>query len=143
MKGFRLPFFSPVDLIFSLTLLKAFMIEFIFFKGDVVGGGCCTSVMVDGDAQNDPLSMIQELDNARLHELNSEPAFQAQLKLRDVSYLTKRIPFCIVSDGSCDFPPGRSGVLVAALSSKWAEIVVNGLDRQWNWTDNANGTLRL
>ncbi|GJR98445.1 hypothetical protein Tco_0270619 [Tanacetum coccineum] len=87
--------------------------------------------------------MIQELDNARLHELNSEPAFQAQLKPRNVSYLTKRIPFCIVSDGSCDFPPGRFGVLVVALSSKWEESVVNGLDRRLKWTDNANGTLRL
>ncbi|GKB42151.1 hypothetical protein Tco_0887093 [Tanacetum coccineum] len=87
--------------------------------------------------------MIQELDNARLHELNSEPALQAQLKLRNVSYLTKRIPFCIISYGSYNFPPGRFGVLVAALSSKWAETVVNGLDRRWKWTDNANGTLWL
>nr|GEV72752.1 hypothetical protein [Tanacetum cinerariifolium] len=87
--------------------------------------------------------MIQELDNARLHELNSEPAFQVQLKLRNVSYLTKRIPFCIVSYGSYGFPPGRFGVLVAALSSKWAEIAVNRIERQWNWTGNANGTLRL
>ncbi|GJT76308.1 hypothetical protein Tco_1043033, partial [Tanacetum coccineum] len=23
------------------------------------------------------------------------------------------------------------------------ETVMNGLDRRWNWTDNANGTLRL
>nr|GEV72754.1 hypothetical protein [Tanacetum cinerariifolium] len=83
------------------------------------------------------------LYNVSLHELNSEPAFQAQLKLRNVSYLTKRIPFCIVSYGSYDFPPGRFGVLVAALSSKWAEIAVNRLERQWNWTGNANGTLRL
>lgn len=107
------------------------------------------------------LSMIPELDNAGLHELNSESAFQAQLKLRNVSYLTKRIPFCIVSDRTYDFPPGRFGVPVASLSSKgplsgvkcrpcrssfsskWAETVVNGLDRQWSWTESANGTLQL
>ncbi|GJS79806.1 hypothetical protein Tco_0729687 [Tanacetum coccineum] len=107
------------------------------------------------------LSMIPELDNAGLHELNSESAFQAQLKLRNVSYLTKRIPFCIVSDRTYDFPPGRFGVPVAALSSKgplsgvkcrpcrssfsskWAEMVLNGLDRQWSWTESANGTLQL
>ncbi|GJT77516.1 hypothetical protein Tco_1044241 [Tanacetum coccineum] len=107
------------------------------------------------------LSMIQELDNVGLHELNSKSAFQAQLKLRNVSYLTKRIPFCIVSDRTYAFPPGRFGVPLVALSSKGplsgvkcrpcrssfsskcAETVVNGLDRQWSWTESANGTLQL
>nr|GFA15631.1 At1G76250-like protein [Tanacetum cinerariifolium]GFA15635.1 At1G76250-like protein [Tanacetum cinerariifolium] len=49
--------------------------------------------------------MIPELDNAGLDELNSESAFQAQLKLRNVSHLTKRIPFCIFSDRTYNFPP--------------------------------------
>ncbi|KAF5767196.1 hypothetical protein HanRHA438_Chr14g0631491 [Helianthus annuus] len=107
------------------------------------------------------LSMLPELDSAGFHELNSESAFQAQLKLRNVSYLTKRIPFCIVSDRMYEFPPKRFGVPVADIASKgplsgvkcrpctsvfstrWAEAVVNGLDRQWSWTESANGTLRL
>ncbi|GJT44920.1 hypothetical protein Tco_0953635 [Tanacetum coccineum] len=80
--------------------------------------------------------MIPELDNAGLHELNSESAFQAQLKLRNVSYLTKRIPFCIVSDQTYGFPPGRFGVPVVALSSKGP---LSGGVR----TESANGTLQL
>ncbi|KAK1406658.1 hypothetical protein QVD17_42159 [Tagetes erecta] len=107
------------------------------------------------------LSMLPELDSAGLHELNSESAFQAQLKLRNVSYVTKRVPFCIVSDRTYDFPPGRFGVPVASLTSKgplsgvkcrpcmsvfssrWSEAVVNGLDRGWSWTESKNGTLKL
>ncbi|KAL4579046.1 hypothetical protein LXL04_015181 [Taraxacum kok-saghyz] len=107
------------------------------------------------------LSMIPELDSAGLTELNSESAFHAQLRLRNVSYLTKRIPFCVVSDRTYDFPPGKFGVPVASLSSKgplsgvkcrpctsrfsdrWSAAVVNGLDRQWSWSESANGTLQL
>ncbi|KAI3724569.1 hypothetical protein L2E82_36350 [Cichorium intybus] len=107
------------------------------------------------------LSMIPELDSAGLTELNSESAFQAQLRLRNISYITKRIPFCVVSDRTYDFPPGRFGVPVASMSSKgplsgvkcrpctsrfsgrWSAAVVNGLDRQWSWTESGNGTLQL
>nr|XP_043634749.1 uncharacterized protein LOC122605856 [Erigeron canadensis] len=107
------------------------------------------------------LSMIQELDTAKLHELNSESSFLSQLRIRNVSYVTKRVPFCVVSDRTYDFPPGKFGVPVAAMSSngplsgakcrpckssfssKWAEGVVNGLDRQWSWTESRNGTMQL
>ncbi|KAI3797039.1 hypothetical protein L1987_39729 [Smallanthus sonchifolius] len=107
------------------------------------------------------LSMIPELDLAGFHELNSESAFHAQFKLRNVSCITTLVPFCIVSDRTYDFPPGRFGVPVASLASKgplsgvkcrpctsvfssrWSAAVVNGLDRQWSWTESLNGTLRL
>lgn len=44
------------------------------------------------------LSMIPELDLAKFHKLNSESAFLAQLKIRNITCVTKHVPFCVVSD---------------------------------------------
>lgn len=107
------------------------------------------------------LSMIPELDISGYTQQNSESFFKAQLKLHNISYLTKRVPFCIVSDRTYEFPPQMFGVPVAAMSSKgplsgvkcrpcvsrfsskWAEGIVNGLDRNWSWAESANGTMEL
>jgi hypothetical protein len=63
------------------------------------------------------LSLISKLDSAGFTNLNSESAFKSQLETQGVSYLTKHLPFCIISDRKYIFPPARFGVLVAALSS--------------------------
>lgn len=107
------------------------------------------------------LSLIPELDSAGYHLLNSEGAFKAQLTIHKVPYITKRLPFCVVSDRSYDFPPPRFGVPVAALSSPGPlsgakcrpctpsctdhciGLVMNRLYKGWSWTNWANNTLQL
>ncbi|KAJ9542105.1 hypothetical protein OSB04_028611 [Centaurea solstitialis] len=107
------------------------------------------------------LSMIPELDSAGLRELNSESAFRAQLWIRNVSFVSRPLPFCVVSDRTYGFPPERLGVPVVAMTSKGplsgakcrpctprssgkeAAAVVNALDHGWSWTDTGNGTLQL
>ncbi|KAH0681500.1 hypothetical protein KY284_022585 [Solanum tuberosum] len=107
------------------------------------------------------LSLIPELDAARYHLLNSEGAFKAQLTIHRVPYISKRLPFCVVSDRSYDFPPPRFGVPVAALASPGplsgakcrpctppcthhcVGLMMNKLYRGWSWTDWANNTLQL
>lgn len=107
------------------------------------------------------LSLIPELDSAGFEKLNSETAFRAQLTTRGVAYLTKRLPFCVVTDRRYSFPPSRFDVPVAALSSpgplsgakcrpctpvckgSCVASVMSNLDRGWSWTDWGNGTLRL
>ncbi|KAM0040041.1 hypothetical protein Hdeb2414_s0012g00389111 [Helianthus debilis subsp. tardiflorus] len=45
------------------------------------------------------LSVIPELDSAKFRYLNSESAFQAQLSIRNITCVTKRlVPFCVISD---------------------------------------------
>ncbi|KAL7261634.1 hypothetical protein ACSBR1_000128 [Camellia fascicularis] len=107
------------------------------------------------------LSLIPQLDSAGFRQLNSETAFRAQLTTQRVPYITKRVPFCIVTDRRYEFPPAHYGVPVAAMSSpgplsgakcrpctaacsgSCVENVMSRLDKGWSWTDWANGTLQL
>ncbi|XP_061372794.1 uncharacterized protein LOC133315229 [Gastrolobium bilobum] len=107
------------------------------------------------------LSLIPQLDSAGFTNLNSESAFKAQLTTQHVSYLTNRLPFCIVSDRKYDFPPGQFGVPVGALSSPGplsgakcrpcvpvcqgtcVENVMVSVEKEWSWTDWENGSLEL
>lgn len=107
------------------------------------------------------LSLIPQLDSAKLTQLNSESAFKAQFTTQNVKYVTKRLPFCVVSDRKYAFPPVRFGVPVAALSSRGplsgakcrpCKPVCTGscvgptmdvLYKGWSWTEWANNTLEL
>ncbi|KAA8537427.1 hypothetical protein F0562_026886 [Nyssa sinensis] len=107
------------------------------------------------------LSLIPQLESAGFHQLNSERAFKAQLTTQTVPYITKRLPFCIITDRKYDFPPSQYGVPVAALSSPGplsgakcrpctpacsgpcVANVMFRLDRGWSWTNWSNGTLQL
>lgn len=107
------------------------------------------------------LSLIPQLELAGFRKLNSETAFQAQLTTQNVSFLTKSLPFCIVSDRKYRFPPGRFGVPVAAMSSpgplsgvkcrpcqpacveSCVAEVMSSLNKSWSWTDEGNGTMKL
>ncbi|XP_068302956.1 uncharacterized protein [Pyrus communis] len=107
------------------------------------------------------LSLLPQLDAAGFHQLNSETAFKAQLTTHGVPYVTKRLPFCIVTDRKYKFPPHRFGVPVASLSSPGllsgakcrpctpvcqgpcVGDVMQSLYKGWSWTHWANGTLEL
>lgn len=107
------------------------------------------------------LSLIPQLDSAGLTQLNSETAFKAQLSTQNVQFTTQRLPFCVVSDRKYGYPLARSGVPVAALSSRGplsgakcrpckpvcsgscVGPIMSGLYRSWSWTEWANNTLEL
>lgn len=107
------------------------------------------------------LSLIPQLDLAGFRQLNSETAFRAQLTTNNISYITRRVPFCVVSDRKYSFPPARYGVPVAAMSSpgplngakcRPCKAACSGpcvgnvmawLNRGWSWTEWSNGALQL
>ncbi|CAF2065191.1 unnamed protein product [Brassica oleracea var. botrytis] len=107
------------------------------------------------------LSLIPDLDSAGLTSLNSESAFKAQLSTHRVPYVTKPLPFCIMTDRTYEFPPSSYGVPVAALSSRGplngakcrpctvacsgscVGEVMGKLNKEWSWTEWENGTLKL
>lgn len=107
------------------------------------------------------LSLVPKLDSAGFRQLNSETSFKAQLTTQGVPFLTKRLPFCIVTDRKYKFPPGRFDVPVAAMSSPGplsgakcrpckaacegacVAEVMSSLNKDWSWTEHGNGTLKL
>ncbi|KAL1170100.1 hypothetical protein V6Z11_A05G190500 [Gossypium hirsutum] len=107
------------------------------------------------------LALIPEIDKAGYRQLNSESAFKAQLTTLNISYAENRLPFCVVTDRTYEFPPARLGVPVAAMSSLGplsgakcrpcspvckdgcVADVMSSLDKGWSWTDWGNGTLEL
>ncbi|KFK34464.1 hypothetical protein AALP_AA5G148800 [Arabis alpina] len=107
------------------------------------------------------LSLIPDLDAAGLTRLNSESAFKAQLTTHRVPYVTKPLPFCIMTDRTYEFPPGNYGVPVAALSSRGqlngakcrpCTVACRGscvaeamgkLNKKWSWTEWENDTVEL
>ncbi|XWS24584.1 hypothetical protein CRYUN_Cryun28dG0115500 [Craigia yunnanensis] len=107
------------------------------------------------------LSLIPMLDSAGYRQLNSELAFKAQLTTQNIPYVENRLPFCVVTDRTYQFPPAHLGVPVAALSSLGplsgakcrpctpvcrdlcVADVMSTLDKRWSWTNWGNGTLEL
>ncbi|KAG8378068.1 hypothetical protein BUALT_Bualt08G0099600 [Buddleja alternifolia] len=107
------------------------------------------------------LSLIPQLDSAGLTQLNSEAAYKAQFTTQKVQVITKRLPFCIVTDRKYEYPPARFGVPVASLSSpgplngakcrpckpvctgSCVGPIMNRLYKGWSWTEWANNTLEL
>ncbi|XP_078169449.1 uncharacterized protein LOC144563855 [Carex rostrata] len=107
------------------------------------------------------LSLLPRLASAGFHELNSESAFHAQLRLFNITEAELRFPFCILSYRQFLYPPDRWGLLVASISSpgplngvycrpcipkckgECMEQLGPKLDKTFSWTEWRNGSLEL
>ncbi|XP_078177815.1 uncharacterized protein LOC144572221 [Carex rostrata] len=106
-------------------------------------------------------SLLPRLASASFHDLNSESAFHAQLKLFNISTVELRFPFCVLTDRQIPYPPNKSGLPVASISSpgplsgvycrpcipqckgKCMEQSGPKLDKGWSWTEWRNSSLEL
>ncbi|KAI3949201.1 hypothetical protein MKW92_016033 [Papaver armeniacum] len=106
-------------------------------------------------------SMIPQLDAAGFHHINSESAFKAQLTTQGVKFLENRIPFCVVTAHTFDFPPTRYGLPIASMSSPGplsgaycrpctpvcvgpcADDIMQILQVGWSRIEGENGTIQL
>ncbi|XP_078150174.1 uncharacterized protein LOC144545478 [Carex rostrata] len=107
------------------------------------------------------LSLLSRLASAGFHNLNSESAFNAQLRLFNISSVQLKFPFCILSDRKIGYPPKSAGMPVASISSpgplsgtycrpcipicKGKCLEELGLDslKWWSWIEWRNGSLEL
>ncbi|KAL3693812.1 hypothetical protein R1sor_007463 [Riccia sorocarpa] len=97
------------------------------------------------------LSLIPKLHELGYRDLNSEKAFKAQLAAENITAEQNEFAFCILTSRKYGWPPGWSGVPVAAIQSagnlngakcrlchpaatgQYAMQVLSGLDPLWGW----------
>lgn len=107
------------------------------------------------------LSLIPDLESAGFHDLDSESAFRAQLKVNNIPPVELRFPFCILSDRQYAYPPDKYGVPVASMGSRGPlsgakcrpcnaickgeclAIIDSRVDKGWGWTEWRNGSMEL
>ncbi|XP_078177935.1 uncharacterized protein LOC144572297 [Carex rostrata] len=107
------------------------------------------------------LTLVPQLGSAGFHDLDSESAFLAQLKVNKIPPEELRFPFCILSDRQYNYPPDLYGVPVASISSpgplsgakcrpckpickgKCLKQVGPRMDKGWGWSEWRHGSMEL